>query len=95
VPQLLSRFSQHGEAHCLRELLDAKQMELARAPRHARGNSAALGTFRPWASGYVPTTMTGTRRICFPACSWEALALPSRVFLEGNPCVLISWRIAS
>jgi hypothetical protein len=31
VPQLLSRFSQHGEAHCPRELLDAKQMVLARA----------------------------------------------------------------
>ena len=45
-------------------------------------NNAALGTFRLWACGYVPTTMTGTLRIRLPACSREALALPSKGLLE-------------
>ena len=63
-------------------LLDAKPMELARARGHARENNAALGTFRLWACGYVPTTMIGTLRIRLPACSREALALPSKGLLE-------------
>ena len=41
VPQLLSRFSQHGEAHCIRELLDAKPIEHARAVHFDRAHADA------------------------------------------------------
>jgi hypothetical protein len=40
-PQLLSWFSQHGEAHCVRELLDAKAIEHARAVHFNRAHADA------------------------------------------------------
>jgi hypothetical protein len=41
VPQLVSRLSQHGEAHCVCELLDAKPMEHARAVHFDRAHADA------------------------------------------------------